>query len=163
MAHAKRSRLEFCRIPRSFAFYSFEVRDTRRRKIGDSVKLRVLRDSVVAVSGFNLIDLARKVPENYNRSIVSHNFEFRIHALRSANWKLIQDEKKDPPTFELYDLSADPMESRNVLATQPSVTVELKRRLTGILRSPNSNQVDWTVDDLSAEQIEKLRSLGYFN
>jgi hypothetical protein len=68
-----------------------------------------------------------------------------------------------PTTFELYDLPNDPMESRNVLQKQMALSVELKKRLTAILESPNSRQVDWTVKDLSAEQIEKLRSLGYIN
>jgi arylsulfatase A-like enzyme len=133
----------------------FDIAKTILESVGLNQKMMV--------SGVNLISLAHQVPPNYNRSIVSHNFESHVHAIRSANWKLIRNENKAPVTFELYDLNQDPLESRNLLESERSIAVELQRRLTAILQSPGSNAVDWTVKDLSAEQIEKLRSLGYFN
>jgi len=114
------------------------------------------------VSGFNLIDLTHQVPAKYNRTIASHNFTFFVHALRTGNWKIIMKNEKTPATYELYDVANDPMESQNLVQKQQALSIELQRRLTAILESPAS-KVDWTVKDLSAEQIEKLKSLGYLN
>ena len=133
----------------------FDIAKTILESVGLSKKM--------IVSGVNLIDLTHNIPPNYNRSILSHNFTYSVHALRTGNWKIIMNRNQTPSTFELYDIAADPMESRNVLKKETALSVELERRLTAILESPNSRQVDWTVKDLSAEQIEKLRSLGYIN
>jgi arylsulfatase A-like enzyme len=123
----------------------------------DSVGL----DKKMKTSGVDLIHLAQKIPSDYQRSIVSHNFVREVHSLRTGNWKLIQT--GEPESFELYDLVRDPLESKNVLKNEHSLAVDLKSKLGGILHSPGSANSTWTTDELSAEQIEKLKSLGYVN
>lgn len=77
------------------------------------------------------------------RSVLIHHSSHGMFAARSGSWKLIEgvngggfgwDEKKDipgpgVPGGQLYDLAADPGESRNLFETEPEKVAEL----TGLL------------------------------
>ena len=68
---------------------------------------------------------------------------------RSGNWKLLRHDSKkarnvvvekklenvDVPQFQLYDLSVDPSESEDLIATQPEVASRLQARLDEIIES----------------------------
>jgi arylsulfatase A len=53
-------------------------------------------------------------------------------ALRSGNWKLVQFHEVD--RVELYDLTADPGEQRDLAAREPARAAELRVRLAEELR-----------------------------
>ncbi|RPJ69186.1 MAG: hypothetical protein EHM24_19300, partial [Acidobacteria bacterium] len=76
-----------------------------------------------------------------------------LRAIRDERWKFI-----DAPRPELYDLQADPGETRNLLGEHGSVARAMAReleRLTGGSTGANSSGT------MDAETLEKLASLGY--
>jgi arylsulfatase A-like enzyme/Flp pilus assembly protein TadD len=77
-----------------------------------------------------------------------------LRAMRTNQWKYIR-----APRPELYDLSRDPMESRNVLAEHPSEVRMLEARLDAASHSPKSEKVETTPMD--ERTLEQLKSLGY--
>ena len=77
--------------------------------------------------------------------------------LVSEKWKLVR-----APRPELYDLAADPGETRNLATSAGSVAAELGRRLEAVLRSA-AGIGSGSGRALTAEEEERLRSLGYVN
>ena len=51
--------------------------------------------------------------------------------VRHGDWKLVvtKSSGKKGPTEELFDLAADPSETKNLAAEQPGVLAEMKQRL----------------------------------
>jgi arylsulfatase A-like enzyme len=87
--------------------------------------------------------------------------EKRSHrkALVGQRFKLIRDDESG--AVELYDLLADPQESRNVAAEHSSIAldfIEVIDRLVPELRSVAESPGE---KHLTPEQIEQLRALGY--
>jgi len=82
-----------------------------------------------------------------------------IHAVRRDNWKLVYDSKKDE--YTLYDLSHDPTEQVDLAAEKPQIAAplidEMRRRYADFAPQALENA---TVE-LSEEEIEELRALGY--
>jgi arylsulfatase A-like enzyme len=78
-------------------------------------------------------------------------------AVRSGQWKYI--EATDEETRELYDLHADPGETRDVFAAQAAVADRLAR---GLARwRARFDRRERARDDASTEMQEALRALGY--
>jgi arylsulfatase A-like enzyme/tetratricopeptide (TPR) repeat protein len=73
-------------------------------------------------------------------------------SLRDDRWKLIQ-----APQPELYDLSADPLESRNLYGSEPERARALEAALRTLVGSGNA----MNVGRLDREAMEKLAALGY--
>ena len=76
-----------------------------------------------------------------------------LRSIRSGQYKLIR-----APRPELYDVAADPAESRNLAASDATTVARLSAELDGILAASGEAQSRRTVD---AETAERLRSLGY--
>ena len=66
-----------------------------------------------------------------------------------------------PSFVELYDLSQDPQEKVNLADKYPARVKEMERKLLDLVRSNQRSQAAAAGPDLSAEDKEKLRSLGY--
>ena len=64
----------------------------------------------------------------------------------------------DLPIPELYDLKADPSETKNLAATRLDVVRRLKPRLPASVEGPASARVS-----ASAETVSRLRNLGYLS
>lgn len=64
------------------------------------------------------------------------------------------------PTPELYDLSQDPEEARNLAPTLPSQAEQMKERLVDMISQPASFPGSATFE-MDADAEERLRSLGY--
>ena len=77
--------------------------------------------------------------------------------LVSGKWKYIR-----APRPELYDLAADPGETRNLATAAGSVAAELGRKLEAVVRA-GAGVGGGSGRALTAEEEERLRSLGYVN
>jgi arylsulfatase A-like enzyme len=76
-----------------------------------------------------------------------------LRSIREGRFKLIR-----APRPELYDVVADPAESRDLSASEPATAARLASALDGILAAAGEGQSRRAVD---AETVERLRALGY--
>ncbi len=76
-----------------------------------------------------------------------------LHALRSGRFKLI-----DAPRPELYDLEADPGETKNLYAPSLHLVKSMTQRLRAAERTESTEMAPAEVDPAAAE---RLRALGY--
>ncbi len=82
----------------------------------------------------------------------------------SGHWKFVRVTKRKDGTeeLELYDLSKDPLERKNLASSRKKIVTELSRQLDGIIEA--AKRGDGAGDhalDLDEEAMEKLRELGY--
>jgi arylsulfatase A-like enzyme/Flp pilus assembly protein TadD len=75
----------------------------------------------------------------------------------SGDWKYIR-----APKPELYNLRDDPVETRNEVASAGDVASALGRKLEALVRR-SAGVTDSPTKALTAEEQERLRSLGYVN
>jgi arylsulfatase A-like enzyme/Flp pilus assembly protein TadD len=80
-----------------------------------------------------------------------------LHALESERFHYI-----DAPKPELYDVEADPGETRNIAPQQPATVAVLKEKLQQRLAHNPFTRQDANAGNLSPDAQEKLRALGYF-
>jgi tetratricopeptide (TPR) repeat protein len=84
-----------------------------------------------------------------------------LHALETSRYHFI-----DAPDPELYDLTADPEEKKNLAAQQTATVAVLKEKLQARLRNhpftPSAVGGQKGGSQLSPDALEKLRALGYF-
>ncbi len=79
-----------------------------------------------------------------------------LAGLTTDRFKFIQ-----APHPELYDLSKDPQELRNLYSENATTAAALREQLTDIERRYSSTQTAAVGPPLPPESLEKLRSLGY--
>jgi len=79
-----------------------------------------------------------------------------LHALETNRYHYI-----DAPQPELYDLSADPEEKNNLVASQGATASVLKEKLQSLLQRNPYKPPEGGNANLSPDALEKLRSLGY--
>jgi arylsulfatase A-like enzyme len=89
-----------------------------------------------------------------------------IYAMVDGRWKLIHNAVRGEgrPEFELFDAEADPLDQHDVAALNPDVVARLTRSLDAWQRGARAARLrpdGETAKDMSAEQLEHLRSLGY--
>ncbi len=80
--------------------------------------------------------------------------------MRSDRYKLIRIPKDPEPIWELYDLAADPGETRNLIAERPAVAEELRVELLRLIEA-DPGRDDRSEPPLPDELERDLRSLGY--
>ncbi|HMD18255.1 MAG TPA: sulfatase-like hydrolase/transferase [Terriglobales bacterium] len=80
-----------------------------------------------------------------------------LHGLESERFHFIES-----PQPELYDLDADPGETRNVVAQQPATVAVLREKMQALLAHNPFTRQDAGAGNLSPDAQEKLRALGYF-
>lgn len=86
-----------------------------------------------------------------------HNYDHApLRALRTGRWKYVQG-----PEPELYRLTDDPHETRNLIADLPDTARLFQDRLDRYLASLPA--LPSGASSLSAEDLERLRSLGYLS
>jgi arylsulfatase A-like enzyme/Tfp pilus assembly protein PilF len=94
--------------------------------------------------------------ETYSESLYARNHFgcAALRALRSGSFKYI-----DSPHPELYDLSADPLESRNLYGTEKARATAMRQSLMALVSAaPTAKPATPSTDVLNA-----LRSLGYLS
>ncbi len=79
-----------------------------------------------------------------------------LHALETNRYHYI-----DAPQPELYDLSADPEEKNNLVASQGATASVLKEKLQSLLQRNPYKPPEGGNSNLSPDALEKLRALGY--
>ena len=88
------------------------------------------------------------------------------YALVLDGWRLIHNvtRNEDEPEYELYDQRADPLSLRDITGDHPEVVERLAaalerwRRRADAARLPADAEL---ADTLSADELDRLRSLGY--
>jgi choline-sulfatase len=79
-----------------------------------------------------------------------------LHALETSRYHYI-----DAPQPELYDLTSDPAEKTNIIASQSATAAVLKEKLHSIMQHNPYNPPAGGNSNLSPDALEKLRALGY--
>jgi len=105
--------------------------------------------------GANLFGSATAPPTLYAETLAPR-FDFGwsdLRAIRRGRHKLIR-----APRPELYDIEADPGETRDLAGAQPDLVAELSRTLDTVLSAAGEAQARRAVEP---ETAERLRSLGY--
>ena len=114
------------------------------------------------VQGRSLLPLLRAKKEA-PISIYAETFLPRLH----FNWselRSVETEKYQfiqAPKPELYDLAADPGETRNLYADKKAVAGELQARLKALVRQYSPDQELAEKTGLDPALMERLKSLGY--
>lgn len=83
-----------------------------------------------------------------------------------GTWKLVHNTIRSPglPEFELFDYDKDPLNRQNVAADHPEVVARLAKLIDGWRQMATAARVKpdaETTKALSAEELQRLRSLGY--
>jgi arylsulfatase A-like enzyme len=106
--------------------------------------------------------IAEKQPQGGS----GHPLETECYAIVDGNWKLVHNVARPPEMgeFELFDFYKDPLDQKNVAAEHPDVVERLGKTLDAWHRmalqaklKPDSEETK----GMTAEQLERLRSLGY--
>ncbi|HSF14046.1 MAG TPA: hypothetical protein VLK65_00675 [Vicinamibacteria bacterium] len=85
-------------------------------------------------------------------------------AIISQGWKLIRNERPDGwPECELYNHSTDPLNLENVIEDEPQIVERMKEQLEAWRKAALAARIepDADTEGLSAEELQRLRSLGY--
>jgi len=114
------------------------------------------------VQGHSLLPLLTAHKED-SASVYAETFLPRLH----FNWselRSVETEKYqfiEAPKPELYDLAADPGETRNLYAEKKAVGGELQARLKAMVRQYSADQELAEKTGLDPALMERLKSLGY--
>jgi arylsulfatase A-like enzyme/Tfp pilus assembly protein PilF len=115
------------------------------------------------VQGRSLLPLITPAKDEGSRSLYAETFLPRIH----FNWselRSIETEKYQfiqAPKPELYDLNADPEETRNLYSEKKAVSEELHARLNTLVRQNSADHELAEKTGLDPALMERLKSLGY--
>ncbi len=95
------------------------------------------------------------------------NAELESLAVVDGDWKLIWNTyiPDDRPEYELYDHKKDPINLSNVADEHPEVVERLAEYLKNWHEGALAAKIDTeaAADEMSTEELEKLRALGYIN
>jgi arylsulfatase A-like enzyme len=88
------------------------------------------------------------------------------YAIADGNWKLVHNVVRTPetPEFELFDFYQDPLDQKNVASEHPDVVERLSKQIEAWKRMATQARLKPDSEDtknMTAEQLERLRSLGY--
>ena len=91
-------------------------------------------------------------------------------AVTQDGWKLIQNTalkaNDDRGEFELFDIRVDPLNQNNLAARHPDIVERLARDIDKWRRRAEDEQIPseaGSLDSLSPEDVQRLRSLGYID
>lgn len=85
-------------------------------------------------------------------------------AIVDDRWRLIENVEPPEgwPRYELFDRNADPLDQNNVASEHPEVVADLAAKLEAWRDWAQAQQLEAdSIDNMSAEELARLRSLGY--
>lgn len=93
-------------------------------------------------------------------------WESTSYAIVLDGWKLIEnlDDEAEEPSYELFDHKNDPLDQADVAAERPEVVEQLRVKLAEWRARAETEQLvadSETEENLSTEELERLRALGY--
>ncbi len=106
------------------------------------------------------------IAEQQPGSSGTHPEDSEAYAIVDGRWKLIRNVVRAPekPEFELFDFEADPLDQKNLAGEHKDEVARLTRALEAWHQMAAAARLKSDGErgkDLSAEQLEQLRSLGY--
>jgi arylsulfatase A-like enzyme len=106
------------------------------------------------------------IAEKQPQGAPEHPSATESYAIVDGDWKLIHNVVRPPerPEFELFDFYKDPLDQKNVAAEHPDVVERLAKTLDAWHRMALQAKLKPDSEDtkgMTAEQLERLRSLGY--
>lgn len=125
------------------------------------------------LQGQNLLPLTelRERPAFTTKAAISHIYgppprDQEMLAVVMDGWKLIHNSKRPDgvPEFELYRQAEDPLQRHDVAAEEPEVVERLAQILADWRKTTEGARLksdDEMASELSAEELQRLRSLGY--
>lgn len=124
----------------------------------------VARETPRTVQGKSLMQILKPL-QGDEEPVAVRDAVHIYNVIRTDRWKLFNR------TQELYDLEADPEETVNLWDDHPDVVAELAARLDERLRRDRKVRDDFTRAvkalegdvELTSEEIEELRALGYLD
>jgi len=126
--------------------------------------LQVLKvDVPTQVQGRNLLPLMRTKEPGDARGLYAETFLPRLH----FNWSELRGVETenyhfiDAPKPELYDLSKDPGETRNLFGEKKAVAEEMRARLATLIQQFSAGPELAEKTGLDPALMERLKSLGY--
>jgi hypothetical protein len=81
-------------------------------------------------------------------------------AVNDGQWRLIYRSDR-PGRSELYAVDEDPLEQRNLAGDEPDVVTRLNDEARAYLESPSAPWGEAVDVELSEEELNQLRALGY--
>jgi len=87
-----------------------------------------------------------------------------LHSIRTARWKMIVANQGNPrglPEIELFDIAADPRETKNIAPQHPDVVSKLSGDLVALKAHAASRAVSGQSGAIDDAGRHKLESLGY--
>ncbi len=132
----------------------------------DGVSALPLARGTVEPSLSPRISFAESAPyrEKYKRNprIFLPGDEGRWKSARDGRWKLIVVPKPGGDETELYDLAADPHETKNLAAKQPEEVARLRASIDAWVKTRRAAPADDSAPPVvTPAEAEQLRSLGY--
>lgn len=115
------------------------------------------------VQGEDLLPVLEGKRQPQPRNLYSESFLARLH----FNWSQLRGIETEryqfieAPKAELYDLTEDPGERRNLAAQKPAVCAELRAALRRIIAQYSASQELAQRTGLDPALMERLKSLGY--
>ena len=120
-------------------------------------------DAPSTVQGRSLLPAIEGKAERDSRSLYAETFLPRIH----FNWSELRAVENDTyhfidaPRPELYDVSRDPGETRNLFGEKKAVGEEMRNKLAGLIRDYGASKELAEKTGLDPVLMERLKSLGY--
>ncbi len=119
-------------------------------------------ESAGKLDGMSLLPLLRGEQSSHKKTLFAENFDTRSVSVRRGRLKLVVVMDETLERFEapsLYDLSEDPLETRNVFEER-EIAGELLRSAAAYVRTRSSGAAV-SASELSEAEQEELRALGY--
>jgi arylsulfatase A-like enzyme/Tfp pilus assembly protein PilF len=140
--------------------------------VADPVSLVDLMPTVLAATGLDipsqvqgrsLVPALRGEKIDQDRTLYGETFLPRLH----FNWSELRGAENtkyhfiDAPRPELYDLTKDPGELRNLFPEKKAVAQEMRAKLAGLIREYSAGKELAEKTGLDPALMERLKSLGY--
>ena len=142
------------------------------QNVTDPVSLVDLMPTVLAATGLDipsqvqgrsLLSALRGEKIDQGRTLYGETFLPRLH----FNWSELRGAENakyhfiDAPRPELYDLTKDPGELRNLFPEKKAVAEEMRAKLAGLIREYSAGKELAEKTGLDPALMERLKSLGY--